>query len=39
MTHPYFRPVVEMYKKLESGIEYSKSSQEYETWRILKHNQ
>ncbi|OMJ75754.1 hypothetical protein SteCoe_25018 [Stentor coeruleus] len=38
MNHQYFRPVVEMYKKIENGGEYSRAAPEYETWQILKHS-
>lgn len=36
MSHPYLRPVVELYKRLETSKDYSKSSPEYETYSILK---
>ena len=36
MEHNYLKPVADMYKRLEQNRDYPKSSQEFETYSILK---
>ena len=38
LMHNYLKPVADMYKRLEQNKDYPKSSQEFETYAILKLN-
>jgi casein kinase II subunit alpha len=39
MSHSYFKPVTDLHRRLEQNKDYPKSSQEYETFTILKLSQ